>query len=749
LNRFLLFVAVVLAVAAGTAPRLSAQTPVNISIVSGNGQVTCPLCPLSGGLVPPFFDGLYVKVTDASGNPVPNTAVNWTVVSGNGQLSNGASTDQTITNAQGVATDTYQAFNQITGTLGNPFNQGTITATISSGAGATFYETQAYANITGQGNSASLVQVQLLTPGSVPPCSGCLSPGDLLTGNAGGTSSNQFKVQVYVQGSTTPVVPNVSLQLVPCDNNGCGIGVIKPGTPTISCATGAGADPGTVLTDSTGVAVCTPILGSVTGSGRFYALVGGVASTGYNTGGPPQGYFQTGTFGLNVLPGVASSLSIVSGNGLSALPGQQVPGALIAKVGDAAGNPLSGQQVVWSVSPSSAATLSNTTTTSDANGRVQTNVTLSNSASGTVLVKVTLASNPNVSTTFSVTANVQITGLQVVSGNSQTALINTAFAQPLVVQLTSSTGSPASGLPVSFSISGPGTLTASTATTDSTGKASTGVIAGSTPGAVTVTASAGGQSASFNLTVIPQGPQITSNSFYNGADFQQGSISPCSVATIIAPGIAAAIQGTAAYSGVGALPYTLGGDSVTFGGAQTPIYNVANVNGQQQVTVQVPCSVTPGTVPVVVSVGGGTGTANATVLPASPGLFMTTFSNAQIPVLERPDGSFVSPANPAHAGETLIAFVTGLGATTPAVATNALPAPGSNPVVQGTVVVGMNGGGVPLNGTAESSDIVGVETVSFVVPSSTPAGNATFSVTVIPQGSSKGYNSALGIFPVH
>jgi uncharacterized protein (TIGR03437 family) len=362
---------------------------------------------------------------------------------------------------------------------------------------------------------------------------------------------------------------------------------------------------------------------------------------------------------------------------------------------------------------------------------------------------VALASNPSITTTFNVTANVQLTGLQIVSGNNQTALINNAFASPLVIQLVSASGAPASGVAVNFTISGPGSLSTSSANTDSTGKASVNITAGSATGPITVTASAGSYSQTFNLTVIPQGPTLTTGSFYNGADFQPGSLSPCGIATIIAPGIAAAIQGTTAYDGIGALPYSLGGDQVTFGGAQAPIYNVANVNGQQQVTVQVPCSVTPGSVPVVVSVGGGTGSVNVNVSPASPGLFTTQFSSTtQIPVLERPDGSFVGPSNPARHGETLIAYVTGMGATSPSLATNSLPAPGSTPAIQGTIIVGMNGNGVPLVGSSVSPDVVGLETVSFVVPSNTPSGNSTFSITVIPQGSSKGYNSSLGFFPV-
>ena len=585
-----------------------------------------------------------------------------------------------------------------------------------------------------------LVQVEDFTPATTPPCNTCLNPGDTLTGAAGSTSSVQFKIQVYAPLSGAGV-PNVSLRLISNQTS-----------PSVSCATGAGADPGSVLTDQNGNATCTVILGTTTGSGSFSVLVGGVAASAL-TGGP-LGFFQSGNFNLNVLPGVPGMISIAGGNNQGGNPGQALASALLATVGDSSGNPLSGQSVVWTVSPAGAATLSSTTTTSNANGQVQNNVTLSNSASGTVQIKVTLASNPNISTTFTITANVVVSGLQIVSGNSQSAVVNTNFTSPLVVQLSTSNGASDANIGVSFSISGPASLTSSNATTNGTGQAQVNVIAGSTPGAVTVRATAGNFSQTFNLTVIPQGPTLASTSFYNGADFQQGSISPCSIATIKANGLAPTIQGAVAFDGVGGLPYQLAGDTVTVGGAQAPIYNVANVGGQQQLTFQVPCSVSPGTNSVTVTVNGSSGSVNVTVLPASPGLFTTQVSSTtSVPVLERPDGTFVSPTNPGRRGETLIAYVTGLGPTTPAVATNSLPVPGSNATVQGTVTVGIafNGsasGESPISASL-TQDIVGVYLVAFQVPSSVPSGtNVGFDISVLPQGSSTVYYSTLGTFPV-
>src|SRR5204862_6324295 len=114
----------------------------------------------------------------------------------------------------------------------------------------------------------------------------------------------------------------------------------------------------------------------------------------------------------------------------------------------------------------------------------------------------------NLATTFTITVNVQVTGLQKVSGDSQSTPAGQAFPSPLVVQVNTSSGQPAQNFPVNFNISGPGTLSANGANTDSNGRAQINVTATSTPGTITVTASTGAFSQTFTLTVIPPGPNL-------------------------------------------------------------------------------------------------------------------------------------------------------------------------------------------------------------------------------------------------
>ncbi len=351
-----------------------------------------------------------------------------------------------------------------------------------------------------------------------------------------------------------------------------------------------------------------------------------------------------------------------------------------------------------------------------------------------------------------------LSGLQIVSGNNQTALVNAVFALPLVVQVNGSNGQPAANVGVQFSVTGPASLSSSTVNTDSNGRAQVSVQGGATAGSVTVTVTVSSFTQTFSLTVMPPGPTLAASNFYNGADFQAGSISPCSIATIIAPGLAPGIQGVVTPGSLfGPLPYLLASDAVSFNGTSAPIFNVANVSGQQQITVQVPCEVAPAaSVPVTVTVGSAPpATVNVPVLAASPGIFQTTMSDGVLrAVIVRPDGSFVSLANPARRGEVVRAYATGLGVTSPTVGTNATAIPGADAVVQGIVVMGVTntagqGEGVRVSSARIAPDLIGVFEIPFEVPSDAATGNnVSFSIGVIPAGSSTPIYSATAKIPI-
>jgi len=741
--RSVLFAAVCLAVL--LAPSAAAQTQsYTVSTYQGNGQMVC-----SGCTVKPWylqnFQPLWAKVVDANGQPAPSgTPVNWS--GGYGTLQS----YQTITDANGLTSNTYSV-NSVIGSPATPYIQSLVYANVGSST-ATFYEIQELGQIGGV--YSSVVSI---------------TPQTSISGSAGSPAA---PIQVAVWDPNTGGVQGVEVRLVASQSN-----------PGVACATGSGADPGTVLTDASGFATCTPIP-SGSGTGEFLVVVGGVADNAlappqcgenFADGGGAAGFgSSSGCLTLTVTAPSPGSIGVFQGNSQSAYAGQALS-PLIALVKDTNGNALANQTVNWTCNPSSAGTFTHTSTVSDNNGQVQNGFTLSGTANGVVTITATIQGT-SLHATFSETAVQLITVqyLQKVSGDSpvQTAASGQAFPNPLVVQATYSNGQPAVGVIVTFSISGPAsfsgayTSTTATPTTDGSGRAQVTVTAGSTTSqaTVTVTASVGSVTpVTFQLTVIPPGPVIGATSFVNAADQKVGSVSPCSLATVTGSGIAPTIQGTIVGAPFGPGPITLGGDSITFlasgNTVPAPIFSIANNSGTQSLTFQVPCEVTGGTTTsVVVSVGGGSATVNLPVLAASPGVYGALGADGVTrALLVRQDGSFVSLANPARRGETVTAFVTGLGPTTPPVGTNQIPQRSTTsnangylvPSVSGTVVPGVSGAGAALVSAQLTLDLVGVYQVSFVVPSNAPTGsNIGFSIGVIPVGAATAQYSNLMYIPI-
>jgi uncharacterized protein (TIGR03437 family) len=368
-----------------------------------------------------------------------------------------------------------------------------------------------------------------------------------------------------------------------------------------------------------------------------------------------------------------------------------------------------------------------------------------------------LASNSSLKATFTINVIPLITtgALNKVSGDGQSTIINTQFANPLVVQVLSSAGAPIAGVPISFAATGGAILSQTQTSTGSNGQAQVTVTAPGNPGNISVTASASGFSQTFNLTVSPPGPSLSSGSFVNAADLKTGSISPCSLATIVASGLAPGLQGTVTGNmfGLGALSSTLANDTVTVGNTQAPILNVSSTNGVQQLTFQVPCNASTGSTQVTVSVGAGSGSATVNILPASPGVFQTGITlslangaNFPMGIFVRPDGSFVSQSNPARKGDAIVAYVTGLGPATPSAGTNDLPLPTAISTANDNLVIGLSNAGIPLISAQLSPDLVGVYLVAFQVPANASSGNQVFSVGVSSGGQT--YYSAGTAIPI-
>ncbi len=385
---------------------------------------------------------------------------------------------------------------------------------------------------------------------------------------------------------------------------------------------------------------------------------------------------------------------------------------------DSGGNTVSGTAVNWQVLTAGAVTLSNLVSITDSNGNASALATLG-SIGGVAQVKATAGT---ASATFNLTVNIPSVGLQKVSGDLQSALINAAFASPLTVKVVDSSGNGVSGAQVNFQVtSGTATLGSSSAITDSTGKASTSVTAGSTAGAITISATSSTFSVNFTLTAQPPGP--SNISIVNGASFDPNTgISPGGIATIRGMGILTGVTGVVpAANSTGQLPTTFSGVTITFNGTPAPIYYVASTNGADQVSVQVPLEVQPGpAVALMVSSNGSSTSTNVAVKPLAPGVFTSIYGGKTYAVAVRPDGSQVSPTNPAQRGENIQLYITGLGQATPPITTGGAGLP-NQPIVS-SMIVGLNNGGVPLISAVYGPGLIGIYVVTIQVPANTQTG---------------------------
>jgi len=669
-----------------------------VSIVSGNGQLVKAFFPSNAPLV--------VVVRDANGNPLKGVQVKWTVSGGTAGTPGILYASQTTTDANGQASNTFIGANV---TLPASFAQSTVTATYGT-AHAVFTETTAGIQLS---DGTILVQATVLSPSlaQLP-----------LTGAAGQQGAIPVKIRVNaIFGlQANQGIPNVSIVATPDTANN---------PSTIGCAGG------TIYTDTSGNATCNLVYGGKIGSGNFTVNVGS---------------WDNFNFSYKVVAGAPASIIVKSGDQQSGSPGQALPNPLLVEVTDLGGNDLAGVPVVFEPVVAGTATLTNVSPATDNSGRASARVTLGNTA-GAVQIRARTTDNA-ASVLFTANVNVVIAGMQKVSGDPQdTAVTNTAFGTPLVVQVTDNQGRPVVGAPVTFTLtSGSATLGTTSSITDSNGHASTTVTAGPNAGPIVITASSTpAPPVTFNLSSRLPGPSCDVNrAFSNGASFKVNWIAPGSVATITCTGLAPGIQGSVVSTPFGPLPLQVAGVTVQFDTLYAPIYSVSNINGQESVNVQVPFELSPGTVPVTINVNGGTNPPGLTALisPAAPGIFETIMSDGvKRAVAVRPNGSFVSIENPAHHGERIRTYLTGLTPDAGTIGTNMFAPLDQDIAITSRVIVGINNAGVPVHSVTYAQDLIGVWEVQFDIPSNAPTGsNVVFSVGV-PSGGGYAYTQGSSI----
>ncbi len=654
-------------------------------IVSGQGSVITEQQSTAVTGIP-----MVVQLNDATGNPSQGANIVFTFQSGSGTLLDNFGGNVGVTGTLTRSTTTCTSLSptpcfpgqasvdflsSTVPTFPPAFSQASITATAPDATTVTFFIT------TVPFNALFQAQIEIHQP----------ARGSTIVAQAGQTVKGA--IQAVVASGVAVPIPNVGLVIQ---------NAFDPTKP--APATCAGGIP---LGDAGGFITCDLVAAGTPGNYQFNIVIGSTRTIG--------------PFFLTITPGAPTNVAILSGDKQSANSGQKVAQPLVIQVTDAAGNPSANVPMSWTVIPSASATLSGVSTSTDAQGKASAVVTFSATAAGSVQVQAKPGSLSAV--TFNLTATVPIAGIQLVSGSGQSGAINSQFVAPVVVKVVDAGGKGVPGVAVAFAATNGASVGANNVvTSDSNGNASISVTAGPNAGAITVTASAGGfTSPPATLTAIPPGPaNIT---FFNGASFQKGVISPGAIVAIQGTNLVS-VQGVfSAENVLGPLPTTFQGITVTFNGILAPIFSVSNANGVQQVVVQVPYeigSVSSMTV-VITNAGGGTTTiTNVAVQPYAPGIFETAIFGAKQVVAVHADGSYVTPSNPARRGENITIFLTGLGQTSPATGTNRAGAAGQN--VLAPMVAGINLAGVTVVSTQLVPGLIAVYALTLTIPPDAPTG---------------------------
>ncbi len=666
--------------------------------ISGNGQVL---------LEQSQSQPMVVQVLDANSKPVPNASVTYTLTSGVGSLA-GAPQISVLTDVNGLASLIFlaSAVNP-----GNSFTQATIAVSASTGNTVNFTMTTVLSTLPSGGLAGPpTVQELVFTNGQrvISATAGSLVKGAyavVIAATVGGQAGQPISgIGIRVTNNCGTVTDITSPTGTACSDENP---PLLANAPTGTCA-------GNPLSDASGTLTCDLLVGSQVGKGSLYFVVGE--------------FNHRNAVSFNVTAGPPAAMTISSGNGQSGKPGDRLPVAFGVKVTDLAGNvPATAATVTWSVILGNAsflvgnAAVSTATTTTSANGIAQVSVQLGGNPGP---IKIRAQINKDLFLLFDANATVVVSKINVVSGDNQSAFTNGAFVSPLVVSVVDQQGNLVANQTVSFAATNGATVNPPTVTTGADGKATTRVTAGPSAGTIFVTATSSGFQASFtNLTVRLPGPQIQSTSFYNAASLLRG-LTPCALAVIQATGIAPGINGTVAPSGFGPNPTTLGPvQSLTIGGFAAPLTSVSNINGLEQVGFQVPCEVAAGTTTVAMNVGGGnTSVDGVPVLAYFPGMYETVAADGKAyAVASRPDGSFIGPGNPAARGETVRVFVTGLGQTTPAIATNRAGTGGQT--VNAQIIGGVNNAGVLVVKAEYLAGQIGTYIVDIQIPTDTLQGS--------------------------
>jgi hypothetical protein len=183
---------------------------------------------------------------------------------------------------------------------------------------------------------------------------------------------------------------------------------------------------------------------------------------------------------------------LADGNNQSGRVGDVLPATLKVRVTDSRGEPVPGRDVLFSfVDGVTAGVPTPESATTDADGQAATTLTLG-SVAGNHTGTAQVQNAPAVSAQFFVTAlPADANGIRILSGDPQSATVNSALPAPLVVLVTDANDNPIPNVAIQWTAEGGGTVSAASNVTDGNGQASVSRTLGGIAGTQTTRADAG------------------------------------------------------------------------------------------------------------------------------------------------------------------------------------------------------------------------------------------------------------------
>jgi hypothetical protein len=234
-------------------------------------------------------------------------------------------------------------------------------------------------------------------------------------------------------------------------------------------------------------------------------------------------------------PGPVTQMIIHSGNKQSGQAGSILPKQLIVVTQDAYKNNVPGITVTF-VDQSGMGTLNPSTMVTNSLGFAPVSYQLPNTDGTYKIVATPSASQcPTCKKqTFTETATGDApANVGVFSGNNQSAPVNTALPQPLVVQVNDQGGNPVAGVSVTFSAPS-GTLSSASANTNTSGQASVNYTTGGSVGTVTITAAVNGLNTQITVNVTAGAPATVTISGGNNQFAPAGATLPQALSVVVA-----------------------------------------------------------------------------------------------------------------------------------------------------------------------------------------------------------------------